>query len=63
MKAADIRELTPDELTKHLDDAQRELLNLRIQNRTGQLENTDRLRKVRRQIARLKTECTARKRA
>lgn len=63
MKAADIRELTPDELNKHLDDAQRELLNLRIQNRTGQLENTDRLRLVRRQIARLKTETTARKRA
>ena len=63
MKAADIRELTPDELAKHLDDAQRELLNLRIQNRTGQLENTDRLRQVRRQIARLKTENTARKRA
>lgn len=63
MKAADIKELTPDELGKHLNDAQRELLNLRIQNRTGQLENTDRLRLVRRQIARLKTEATARKRA
>lgn len=63
MKAADIRELTPDELSKNLDDAQRELLNLRIQNRTGQLENTARLRTVRRNIARLKTEATRRKRA
>ena len=63
MKAADIRELTPDELSKNLDDAQRELLNLRIQNRTGQLENSARLKTVRRHIARLKTESTRRERA
>ena len=63
MKAADITELTPDELSKNLDDAQRELLNLRIQNRTGQLENTARVRTVRRFIARLKTEATRRQRA
>ena len=62
MKAADIRELTPDELSKNLDDAQRELLNLRIQNRTGQLENSARLKTVRRHIARLKTEATRRER-
>jgi large subunit ribosomal protein L29 len=63
MKASDIRELTPLELNKQLNDSRRELLNCRIQQKTGQLENTARIRQVRREIARLLTEITARKQA
>ena len=53
MKVSDIREYTDEELVKGLEDAQREYLNLRIQAKTGQLENTARLRLVRRDIARI----------
>lgn len=60
MKASEIRELTDLELNKQLDDSRREQLNLRIQQKTGQLENSARLRIVRRQIARLLTEQSAR---
>lgn len=63
MKASDIRELTPLELTKQLNDSRRELLNCRIQQKTGQLENTARIRQVRREIARLLTELTVRNQA
>lgn len=62
MKAHQIRELTDSELTKSIEDARRERLNLRIRQRTGQLENTISLRFVRRDIARLLTEKTKRSR-
>lgn len=62
MKAADIRELTQEEMAKKLEDARRELLNLRIQAKIGQLENTARIRHVRRDIARMITENTVRAR-
>ena len=55
MKVSDIREYTEEELVKGLEDAQREYLNLRIQAKTGQLENTARLRLVRRDIARIRS--------
>jgi large subunit ribosomal protein L29 len=55
MKVSDIREYTDEELVKGLEDAQREYLNLRIQAKTGQLENTARLRLVRRDIARIRS--------
>ncbi|MCJ8329202.1 MAG: 50S ribosomal protein L29 [Lentisphaeria bacterium] len=60
MKASDIRELTDDELEKQVDDSQRELFNLKIQAKNGQLENTVRIRYVRRTVARLLTERKAR---
>jgi large subunit ribosomal protein L29 len=60
MNMSDIRELTPDELAKSLDDHRREYLNLRIQQKTGQIENTARLKSVRRDIARLLTETNSR---
>ena len=56
MKMQDIRELTEKELVKQLDDTRREYLNLRIQAKTGQLENTARLSVVRKDIARMLTE-------
>ncbi len=55
MKISDIREYTEEELVKGLEDAQREYLNLRIQAKTGQLENTARLRQVRRDVARIRS--------
>ncbi|HCN10112.1 MAG TPA: 50S ribosomal protein L29 [Lentisphaeria bacterium] len=55
MKVSDIREYTDEELIKGLEDTQREYLNLRIQAKTGQLENTARLRLVRRDIARIRS--------
>ena len=56
MKMQEIRELTEKELVKQLDDSRREYLNLRIQAKTGQLENTARLSTVRKDIARMLTE-------
>lgn len=55
MKAADIRELTKEELAKTLADKRKELFSLRIQARTGQLQNTASINAVRRDIARLLT--------
>jgi len=56
MNAADIRELTEEELVRAIDENRREILNLRLQAQTGQLENTARVRLVRRDVARLLTE-------
>ena len=55
MKAADVRAKTEDELTEQLDTLGREIFNLRFQCANGQLENTARVRQVRRDIARIKT--------
>jgi large subunit ribosomal protein L29 len=61
MKPAEIRDLTPEELTRALEDTRRELFNLRVQAQTGQLENSARIRLLRKDIARIETEMTARK--
>ena len=55
MKPADVRARTDDELTEQLDTLGRESFNLRFQRANGQLENTARVRQVRRDIARIKT--------
>jgi large subunit ribosomal protein L29 len=55
MKTADVRAKTDDELTEQLDTLGRESFNLRFQRANGQLENTSRVRQVRRDIARIKT--------
>ena len=55
MKIDDIRRLTPDQLAEQLLQLKKEQFNLRFQRATGQLENTSRVREVRRDIARLKT--------
>ena len=55
MKTADARARTDDELTEQLDTLGRESFNLRFQRASGQLENTSRVRQVRRDIARIKT--------
>ena len=55
MKASDVRAKTLDELNDELGSLKKEQFNLRFQKATGQLENTARVRKVRRDIARIKT--------
>jgi len=55
MKAADIRTMTPDQLNEELLKLRKERFNLRFQRATGQLENTARVRQVRRDIARILT--------
>jgi large subunit ribosomal protein L29 len=53
--AADLRELTDEELVLRVREAKEELFNLRFQMATGQLDNNRRLRTVRRDIARIYT--------
>ena len=55
MKPADVRAKTDDELASELDVLGKEVFNLRFQRANGQLENTARVRQVRRDIARIKT--------
>ena len=55
MKIADFRSQTDDELRDQLHELKKEALNLRFQRASGQLENTARIRVVRREIARIKT--------
>ena len=55
MKATDVRAKTLDELRSELEGLKKEQFNLRFQQAGGQLENTARVREVRRDIARIKT--------
>ena len=53
MKAAELRNLSEAELQKRLNDSRQELFNLRFQLATRKLENTSRIRIVRKDIARI----------
>jgi large subunit ribosomal protein L29 len=55
MKAGDLRARSEDQLREQLLQLKKEQFNLRFQKATGQLENTARVREVRRDIARIKT--------
>jgi len=55
MKAAQVRGLTEDQRTDELIKLKKEQFNLRFQAASGQLENTARVRQIRRDIARIKT--------
>ncbi len=55
MKASEIRDMTPDQLDDEIVKLKKEQFNLRFQAASGQLENTARIRQVRRDIARIKT--------
>ena len=55
MKVKDIRELTTAEMIDQEKQLKEELFNLRFQLATGQLENTARIKEVRKSIARIKT--------
>jgi large subunit ribosomal protein L29 len=63
MKAKDVKAKTTDELNAELEQLTKEVFNLRFQRASGQLENTARVRDVRRSIARIKTVLGERQRA
>lgn len=55
MKASELRELPYEELHEKLEESKEELFNLRFQLATNQLDNTSRVKEVRRGIARIAT--------
>jgi large subunit ribosomal protein L29 len=55
MKIAEVRKKTPEELKVKLMELKREMMNLRFQKTSGQLEKTAQFRVVRREVARFKT--------
>jgi large subunit ribosomal protein L29 len=55
MKTKEIRELAKTELEKTIRDTREELLNLRLRKQTGQVERTNELQSLRRDIARMET--------
>jgi len=63
MKPGDLRAMTVDQLDDEVLKLKKERFNLRFQRATGQLENTARVRQVRRDIARIKTIAAAQKRS
>ena len=63
MKAADIRQMTIDQIDDEVLKLKKEHFNLRFQRASGQLENTARVREVRRDIARLKTVARGKRQA
>ncbi len=63
MKIDDTRGMTEDELKVSLLSLKKEAFNLRFQQAIGQLENTSRMREVRRDIARVKTVMTDQRRS
>lgn len=58
VKIKEIRDLSSDELNGRLRDLKQEALTLRLQQATGQLENSARLRAIRREVARVMTVLT-----
>ncbi|MBF0459983.1 MAG: 50S ribosomal protein L29 [Magnetococcales bacterium] len=55
MKIAEIRKLSADGVSARLQELYQESFNLRFRNATAQLDNTARIRQVRREIARIRT--------
>ena len=55
MKASEIRDLGVEEMLRKLDDLKQELFNLRFQHETGQLENPQKMKQAKRDIASVKT--------
>ena len=60
MKITDLRELTNDEISQKLHDSKEELFNLRFQQSMNRLENGNKLKDVKKDIARMKTLLTER---
>ena len=60
MKPAEIRALSDEQLAEKLKECRAELFNLRFQMATSQLDNTARVRQVKKDIARIQTEMRAR---
>lgn len=62
MKIKELRELSVDELSARRRELRQEMLNLRVQQQIGQLENPSRLSLLRREVARIETIITERSR-
>jgi large subunit ribosomal protein L29 len=62
-KTVDFRAKSPDELNSQLSNLKKEQFNLRFQRANGQVENTGRIRVLRRDIARIQTVLTEQRRA
>ncbi len=60
MKASELRDLNERELREHIKTARRDLLGLRFQHATGELENTAGMRRAKQEIARALTVATER---
>ena len=60
MKITDLREMTNDEISQKLYDNQEELFNLRFQKSMNRLENGNKIKEVKKDIARMKTLLTER---
>ncbi|MBF0108422.1 MAG: 50S ribosomal protein L29 [Magnetococcales bacterium] len=63
MKASELRQLGPEEIGNKLQGLYKEAFNLRFRHATAQLENSSEIKKVRRNIARIKTIVAETKRA
>jgi large subunit ribosomal protein L29 len=63
MKTSELKDLSTDELARKAGELRHEILNLRVQQASGQLENPARLRLIRRDIARIHTWLGERRRA
>ena len=61
MTANEIRELSMDQLDTQVKELKQELFNLKFQKTLGQLQNTTKIRQVKRNIARIKTIITEKK--
>ena len=55
MKVKEIREMTTEDIKKHIVDAKQELFNLRFQQATGIIEKPSRIHELRKDVARMKT--------
>jgi len=55
MKASEIRELSPEEMRQKANDLYEEIFNLRFQHGVGQLENTQKIKSTKRDLARVMT--------
>lgn len=62
MKMNEVRELTDAELAHMYEELRQEGLNLQVQAKTGQLQNSARVNSLRKDVARLKTEMNVRSR-
>jgi large subunit ribosomal protein L29 len=61
MKIKELRDLSNEELSKKRRDLKEEMLNLRVQQQSGQLENPSRIRQVRRTVAKIETVLAGRR--
>ena len=55
MKSSEINDMSPDEMLRKISDLKEELFNLRFQHEIGQLENPQKMKQVKRDIARIYT--------